>query len=331
MESEWDMTGKYEIEVYNKRVHYHLTVKRNITILQGNSATGKTELLRMIGDYGNNGISSGITIICARRCVVIENAFWKEQLQALSQCIIFIDEGASFLQSIEFTRMVKGSDNYFVLVTRDSLEQLPYSIEEIYGMRQERDSQKYKNTRKIYNETYQLYNAKPNEMICPEIVLTEDSNSGYEFYKALFGELCFSAEGKSNILHCLQENMEKRILAIVDGAAFGSEMQRIMRYIYDAEKQIVLYAPESFEYLLLKSELTGSTYHITEETYEYADSRKYFSWEEFYTDYLVQNTKDTIYQYSKKKLSLAYLTTGSMKRIQNQIPEKIIKAVKVRY
>ena len=168
-------------------------------------------------------------------------------------------------------------------------------------------------------------------MICPEIVLTEDSNSGYEFYKALFGELCFSAEGKSNILHCLQENMEKRILAIVDGAAFGSEMQRIMRYIYDAEKQIVLYAPESFEYLLLKSELTGSTYHITEETYEYADSRKYFSWEEFYTDYLVQNTKDTIYQYSKKKLSLAYLTTGSMKRIQNQIPEKIVNAVKVRY
>ena len=218
MESEWDMTGKYEIEVYNKRVHYHLTVKRNITILQGNSATGKTELLRMIGDYGNNGISSGITIICARRCVVIENAFWKEQLQALSQCIIFIDEGASFLQSIEFTRMVKGSDNYFVLVTRDSLEQLPYSIEEIYGMRQERDSQKYKNTRKIYNETY-----------------------------------------------------------------------------------------------------------------VYADSRKYFSWEEFYTDYLVQKTKDTIYQYSKKKLPLAYLTAGSMKRIQNQIPEKIIKAVKVRH
>ena len=25
------MTGKYDIEIYNKRVHYHLTVKRNIT------------------------------------------------------------------------------------------------------------------------------------------------------------------------------------------------------------------------------------------------------------------------------------------------------------
>ena len=39
------MTGKYDIEIYNKRVHYHLTVKRNITVIQGDSATGKTELL----------------------------------------------------------------------------------------------------------------------------------------------------------------------------------------------------------------------------------------------------------------------------------------------
>ena len=48
------MTGKYDIEIYNKRVHYHLTVKRNITVIQGDSATGKTELLRMISDYENN-------------------------------------------------------------------------------------------------------------------------------------------------------------------------------------------------------------------------------------------------------------------------------------
>ena len=32
------MTGKYDIEVYNNRVHYFLTVKRNITVIQGNNA-----------------------------------------------------------------------------------------------------------------------------------------------------------------------------------------------------------------------------------------------------------------------------------------------------
>ena len=86
------MTGKYDIEIYNKRVHYHLTVKRNITVIQGDSATGKTELLRMISDYENNGISSGITKICEKRCVVIENASWKERLATLQQCIILMNE-----------------------------------------------------------------------------------------------------------------------------------------------------------------------------------------------------------------------------------------------
>ena len=317
------MTGKYDIEIYNKRVHYHLTVKRNITVIQGDSATGKTELLRMISDYENNGISSGITEICEKRCVVIENASWKERLATLQQCIIFIDEGALFLRTKEFTKMVKGSDNYFVLVTRDSLEHLPYSIEEIYGMRQERDSQKYQNARKIYNETYQLYNLQANEDIHPDLIITEDSNSGYEFYHKLFGETCCSAEGKSNILSYLQKSHEKEILAIVDGAAFGPEMQHVMQYIRDSRNKIVLYAPESFEYLLLRANIIDRTSEATEKTYELADSR------EFYTAYLIEQTRNTIYEYSKKKLKDTYLTAGNFRKIVSQLPEKIKLALMV--
>lgn len=89
------MIGRYEVEVYNKRVHYQLVVKRNITVIQGDSATGKTELIRMISDYENNGSSSGVTEICEKPCVVLGNTFWRERLNALSQCIIFVDEGAA--------------------------------------------------------------------------------------------------------------------------------------------------------------------------------------------------------------------------------------------
>lgn len=160
------MLGKYEIEIYNRRVHYYLSVKRNLTVIQGNSATGKTELIRMLSDYENNGNSSGITEICEKRCVVIDNAFWKEKLRSLSQCIIFIDEGASFLRSQEFGEMVKGSDNYFVLITRDRLDQLPYSIEEIYGMRLAREQQKYPIAKRVYNELYQIYNLKTDQIFC---------------------------------------------------------------------------------------------------------------------------------------------------------------------
>ena len=40
------MVGKYDIVLYNNKVHYHLNIKRNITVLRGDSASGKSELLR---------------------------------------------------------------------------------------------------------------------------------------------------------------------------------------------------------------------------------------------------------------------------------------------
>ena len=175
----------------------------------------------------------------------------------------------------------------------------------------------------------QLDNLQANEDIHPDLIITEDSNSGYEFYHKLFGETCCSAEGKSNILSYLQKSHEKEILAIVDGAAFGPEMQHVMQYIRDSRNKIVLYAPESFEYLLLRANIIDRTSEATEKTYELADSREYFSWEEFYTAYLIEQTRNTIYEYSKKKLKDTYLTTGNFRKIVSQLPEKIKLALMV--
>ncbi len=191
------MIGKYEIEIYNNRIHYFLTVKRNITILQGNSATGKTELIRLIGDYEQNGISSGITIKSDVRCTVLTNIDWELRLNALHGTIIFIDETAGFIRSKEFAEYVRGSDNYFVIVTRDDLSQLPYSVEEIYGLRT--DTSKYQVFRKVYNETYKLYNTDTVRRINPDMVITEDSNSGHQCFEQIFDCPCETAGGKSNV------------------------------------------------------------------------------------------------------------------------------------
>ena len=45
------MKGAYELTVQNKRIHYQFTIKRNITVIRGDSATGKTILLEMIETY----------------------------------------------------------------------------------------------------------------------------------------------------------------------------------------------------------------------------------------------------------------------------------------
>ncbi len=317
------MLGKHEIEIYNNRLHYFLTVKRNITILKGDSATGKTELIRLISEYETSGASSGITLRCDVKCSVLTAADWELRLKAMKENIIFIDETAAFIYTKRFAELVKGSDNYFVIVTRDDLSQLPYSIDEIYGLRDTKDTQKYKTYRRIYNEMYKLYNLEANQAFCPELVITEDSNSGFEFYNILYSRNCVSAHGKSNIFDQIRECSDKKILAIVDGAAFGCEIGKILRYLQANKIDCLIYAPESFEYLVLSAGILDIPVSVINETYQYADSTKYMSWEEFYTAYLINKTRKSVAQYRKAKLSDYYKTEGAIKRIAAVIPEEI--------
>jgi hypothetical protein len=45
-----------------------------------------------------------------------------------------VDEGAKFINTEEFASAIKNSDNYYVLITRQDLCNLPYSIHEIYEL-----------------------------------------------------------------------------------------------------------------------------------------------------------------------------------------------------
>ena len=74
-------------------------------------------------------------------------------LENISESIIFIDEENTFINTEEFASAIQGTDNYYVLITRENLYNLPYSVEEIYGLY---SSGKYQNTRKIYQQMWEL-------------------------------------------------------------------------------------------------------------------------------------------------------------------------------
>ena len=314
------MIGKYKIEIYDNRIHYEFDIKRNITVIQGDSGTGKTSLLRMISDYDRLGKGSGITLICDKKCVVLNSSDWKSFIQNSHEAIIFVDENQPYISSGEFADALRYSDNYFVLIYRDSLPRLAYSIDEIYGIREDK---KYSGLKKTYNEFYKIYNIDTVKDFHPDIVITEDSNSGFDFFSALFQDHCISAEGKSNITEmCVSAGQNNNtVLAIVDGAAFGSDIQAFMRRHRHNINKCLLYAPESFEYLVLTSGIIEADNDVLKNTYDYADSCSFFSWEQFYTNYLTEISSDSpIYRYSKKKLAKAYLTEGNIKKIKAVIP-----------
>ena len=127
------MKGLIPVVVQNNRVQYKFTLNRNLTILRGDSATGKTTLIEMVSAYEQNP-QSGITIRCDKDCAVIVGRRWQEQLSHRKDSVIFIDEANEFLSTDEFARAVRKSDNYYVIATREPLPALPYSIEEVYGI-----------------------------------------------------------------------------------------------------------------------------------------------------------------------------------------------------
>lgn len=312
------MRGSYHIIVQNRYLKYEFDVHRNLTIIQGNSATGKTTLVEMIRESHLDS-RSGVTISCERPCRVIEGDLWKEQIAYIRDSIVFIDEGSSFVESEDFATAVKNSSNYFVIVTRENLEMLPISVEEVYGIR---SSGKYGTLEPVYHEMYHVYDLsrKSDTLVIPDRILVEDSNSGYEFFCDIAeknGLICSSAHGKSNIFTCLNEmKTDDEILVIADGAAFASQMNRIAVLI-NRNKKIHLYLPESFEWLLLSSGVVRNSElrDILQNPSEYIDSLNYFSWERFFTSLLIDKTKGSYLQYSKSKLNSNYL----QKSIQDKI------------
>lgn len=320
------MRGKYLITIKNNVLRYQFEIRRNITIIRGDSATGKTTLIDMIREYYDNGEQSGIILQCKKTCVVLEGRQWKVLLENIHDSIIFIDEGNRFITTDEFSSAVKQSDNYYVIVTREGLPNLPYSTEEIYGIK---NSGKYGILQQTYQEFYRIYGDVKNSIqFNPDIIIVEDSNAGYEFFENAAEDRVWetiSAGGKSNIYKLLKKFDNKKILVIADGAAFGPEMDRVMKKInLSADKAIFL--PESFEWLILKSDVIRdkALEEVLDNPGDYIESREYMSWERFFTALLVDKTKDTYLSYSKSKLNEAYKNKKIQQTILKEVPKQLL-------
>ncbi len=137
----------------------------------------------MIREYYESGESSGIKLTCSKACRTLSGRDWKLILSATKDHIIFIDEDNAFLSTREFAEEVRGSDNYYVIVTRESLSNLPYSVDEIYGIC---ESGKYASLKQTFHEFFRIYGRKDiTKPVKVRQVIVEDSNAGYEFYEDL--------------------------------------------------------------------------------------------------------------------------------------------------
>lgn len=130
-----------------------------------------------------------------------------------------------------------------------------------------------------------------------------------------------TAESNGNIFQWLNLHRGQNVLVVADGAAFGSEIDRIIKLQQSGTVDFRIVLPESFEWLILKSGLikTDDVSAILEQPSSFVESREFFSWERFFTDYLISNTVNTPFAYSKNRINPVYLIRTNADKIVKEI------------
>ena len=109
------MKGSYWFKAKSKKVLFEFSIRRNITVIKGDSATGKTTLLHILYEYLRIGRQSGYDVSTnASYYVYIRDEVgrdWKDALYPLKNTVIFIEENNEFVFTKEFASYVKESGN----------------------------------------------------------------------------------------------------------------------------------------------------------------------------------------------------------------------------
>lgn len=232
------MRGKRFIRLEVERVEYNFELERKITIIKGNSATGKTTFVEAVSAWIENGRKSGVKLVSDSSVFVLNKTNWRDCLSKKG-CILIADEGFDIILYKDFSSLVNESDNYFLFVSRSGrLKYLTYSINSILELNSSRVGTKVVTT--AYNYYFDnLIKVKPS------ICITEDSNSCKEMFSLLLSDIGVeSAKGKDNVYNIVSKELDKGrsdICIIVDGSAFGSCMGKFDKIL----TKVHIIAPES--------------------------------------------------------------------------------------
>lgn len=129
------MVGAYKLSVRVKGLSYDLVLKSQVTVVKGNTATGKSYFVDLVEQYVREKGSCRSTIKVVSDFTdigVVSNPKELDYvLKGMSGGLIIMDEIIVAYLYTQIPSIVLNSGNYFLLFTRLPLNRLPYSIVDV--------------------------------------------------------------------------------------------------------------------------------------------------------------------------------------------------------
>ena len=286
--------------IKSRYINYEIEFNRKVTIIQGDSGTGKTKIVEIFRRFVESKAASVSTSNGVKVEVFFPNIRWETIINSSENRLFIIDEECKWITSKRFTELVHRSNNYFIIISRDPLKGLNYSYKEIYEMKKSGK----------FNKTVRKYDSYINTNLdkrC-EVVLVEDSNSGLEFYKSHIQRDIVSTEGKAKFTKAIEDIRDrnyKNVGIIADGAAFGSEIEKVVTAV-GREKHLDFswFIPECTESVLVESGILNFKKLL--KFIKSADKNKFSSYETMYFKLLKEETENTPALYTKTYINTCY-------------------------
>lgn len=316
------MKGKYHINLKIRNREYNLSIERQFTILLGESSTGKSyfvDQLNAVLNDPNTSIRNSVLSTNIDTIIVYTNQtqFAEDPIKVIKSTIkknrkmgssiIIMDEVVVESLGSRIGELVS-SDSYFLFVTRKPIIEIPYSIFSIYTF--ECQVKMLNGNKYFASSLCHLYEDK-EKWVSPDLLIAEDSTSGYYFYVNSLNITVVSSNGNTKILKILRTYIHggkyKNIVVLVDSAAYGSLISQLVEFatgIYGVN--ITILVPESFEWLILRSKLCRNLPMVSSvlgKPYDFCETTKFASYEQMFTKCLSVSLKNRSITYSKGRIS----------------------------
>lgn len=291
------------IKIKSDLMNYEMKFEHTLNIVKGYSATGKTLFFKII-DARND---SGSYIYSNYKFIHLNSEIVKTGITLNDDYVYLMDESDGIIDK-EIIELINSNKYKFILFTRElSLNQISYGIDQIYEFKR---SGKYNILKRMYEDNL---NNKEIDKSNLNSILTEDSNSGYQFYKNYKNFNVKTSNGNSNINELITNNQ----IVVIDSVGFGPYIKELIDK-YNNNNSYVL-SPKSFEWLILTSNIFRISDEILEK--EYNKYKITTNKENFYLKMLKLKSDKLNIRYSKSKLNQKFLEENQFNKINNRIVE----------